>query len=43
MADLAITFHWSPAVMDEMPLRELLDWREQAAKRSKPPEKTGKR
>ncbi|WP_413716164.1 GpE family phage tail protein [Sphingobium sp. B10D3B] len=43
MADLAITFHWSPAVMDEMSVSELLGWREHAARRSRPPEKPGKR
>ncbi|MCW2383356.1 hypothetical protein M2338_002921 [Sphingobium sp. B2D3B] len=43
MADLAITFHWSPAVMDEMSVSELLGWREHAARRSRPTEKPGKR
>ncbi len=43
MADLAITFHWSPAVMDDMSLQDLLQWRELAAKRSKPTDKPGKR
>lgn len=43
MADVAIIFHWSPAVMDSMYLSELMGWREQAARRSKPPEKPGKR
>jgi len=42
MADVAIIFHWSPAVMDPMSLSELMAWREQAAKRSRPPDKTGK-
>lgn len=43
MADLAIIFHWSPDVMDSMDLSDLMGWRAQAARRSKPPEKTGKR
>ncbi|KAA9020749.1 GpE family phage tail protein [Sphingobium limneticum] len=43
MADVAIIFHWPPAAMDEMDLSVLMGWREQAARRSKPPEKTGKR
>ncbi|MFC4593755.1 GpE family phage tail protein [Sphingobium tyrosinilyticum] len=42
MADVAIIFHWSPAIMDGMHLSELMGWREQAARRSKPPEKPGK-
>ncbi|MEK7454061.1 MAG: GpE family phage tail protein [Pseudomonadota bacterium] len=42
MADVAIIFHWSPDVMDPMTLPELMGWREQAAKRAKPPE-TGKK
>ncbi|WP_080414538.1 GpE family phage tail protein [Burkholderia ubonensis] len=33
MADIALVFHWSPAVMDAMPLPELLDWRERARER----------
>lgn len=43
MADVAIIFHWSPAVMDSMDLSELMGWREQAARRSESPEKPGKR
>ncbi|MGV3770295.1 MAG: GpE family phage tail protein [Sphingobium phenoxybenzoativorans] len=43
MADVAIIFHWSPAVMDSMDLSELRGWREQAARRSKSPEKPRKR
>ena len=43
MADVAIIFHWSPAVMDSMDLSELMGWREQAARRSKPSDKPGKR
>ncbi len=34
MADLAVVFHWPPAVMDSMALAELLDWRERARLRS---------
>lgn len=34
MADLAAVFHWTPDVMDKMSLRELMDWREEARKRS---------
>lgn len=36
MADVAIIFHWSPPVMDAMPLSELMSWRAQAARRSQP-------
>lgn len=43
MADVAIIFHWPPDAMANMDLSELMGWREQAARRSKPPEKTGKR
>lgn len=43
MADVAIIFHWSPLVMDSMDLSELMGWREQAARRSKPPDKPGKK
>ncbi|MEE4451474.1 GpE family phage tail protein [Novosphingobium resinovorum] len=43
MADLAIVFHWSPDVMDGMDLSELMSWRAQAARRSQPPPKTGKK
>lgn len=42
MADVAIIFHWSPDDMDRMSLSELMGWREQAAKRSRPPDKPGK-
>lgn len=38
MADVAIIFHWPPQSMDGMDLSELMAWRDQAAKRSKPPE-----
>jgi len=30
MADIAVVFHWTPPVMDAMPLSELMEWREQA-------------
>jgi hypothetical protein len=43
MADVAIVFHWPPAAMDGMHLSELMGWREQAARRSKPPETPRKR
>lgn len=36
MADLAVVFHWTPAAMDGMPVSELMEWRERAAKRSTP-------
>lgn len=36
MADLAITFHWHPAQLDELGLAELMDWRERARKRVNP-------
>ncbi|QCI92908.1 GpE family phage tail protein [Novosphingobium sp. EMRT-2] len=38
MADIAIVFHWQPAVMEAMSLRELLDWQRIARERSKPDE-----
>lgn len=34
MADIAAIFHWSPAVMDEFSLQELMEWRERARERS---------
>lgn len=37
MADLAITFHWSPADMDGMTVGELMEWRELARQRAEPP------
>lgn len=43
MADIAIIFHWPPQAMDEMSLSDLMHWRGHAAKRSKSPDKTGKR
>ena len=30
MSNIAFVFHWSPAVMDAMPLGELLDWQDRA-------------
>jgi len=30
MASIAFVFHWPPAVMDAMPLGELLDWQTRA-------------
>ncbi|MBH3441827.1 GpE family phage tail protein [Pseudomonas luteola] len=36
MADLAITFHWQPAQLDELGLAELMDWRERARQRVSP-------
>lgn len=43
MADLAVVFHWPPGAMDEMDLSEIMGWRAQAARRSQPPEKLGKK
>jgi len=34
MADLAVVFHWAPADMDSLGLRELMEWRERARLRS---------
>ena len=34
MADLAIVFHWTPADCANFTLRELMEWRERARKRS---------
>lgn len=34
MADLAIVFHWTPTDCAEFTLRELMEWRERARKRS---------
>lgn len=33
MADLAVVFHWSLPVLDEMGLTELMDWHARAAAR----------
>jgi hypothetical protein len=30
MADIALVFNWTPAVMDEMSIEELMQWRERA-------------
>ncbi|WP_110687010.1 GpE family phage tail protein [Salinicola aestuarinus] len=38
MADLAIVFHWTPADCAEFSLRELMEWRDRARKRSESPE-----
>lgn len=35
MADIAVVFHWSPAVMDGMEVAELMAWRERARLRVK--------
>lgn len=34
MADLAVVFHWAPADMNQLGLRELMEWRERARVRS---------
>lgn len=34
MADIAAVFHWPPSAFDEMPLSELMSWRERARERS---------
>jgi hypothetical protein len=34
MADIAVVFHWSPGMMAELTLSELMDWRERARLRS---------
>ncbi len=34
MADLAVVFHWAPADMDRLSLKELMEWRERARVRS---------
>ncbi|WP_447936930.1 GpE family phage tail protein [Thermomonas fusca] len=33
MADVAVVFHWPPAAMDGMDLKELMAWRERARQR----------
>lgn len=33
MADLALIFHWQPAVMDAMDIAELMRWRALAVQR----------
>lgn len=34
MADIAAIFHWSPDVMADWSVRELMEWRERARIRS---------
>ena len=34
MSDLAVVFHWAPADMDQLGLKELMEWRERARVRS---------
>lgn len=34
MANIAVIFHWPPHVMDTMSLTELMEWHEEARKRS---------
>ncbi|MEC4767946.1 GpE family phage tail protein [Halomonas sp. CUBES01] len=43
MADLAIVFHWSPDDCAKFSLRELMEWRERARKRSTPTDSGGQR
>ena len=43
MADLTIVFHWSPEECADFSLRELMEWRERARKRSTPTESRSKR
>ncbi|MGQ7242810.1 GpE family phage tail protein [Salinicola sp. V024] len=43
MADLAIVFHWTPTDCAEFTLRELMDWRERARKRSSSEDSHGAR
>lgn len=43
MADLAIAFHWSVDDCAAFTLRELMQWRERARKRSQPEETHGAR
>ncbi|WP_353981683.1 GpE family phage tail protein [Salinicola endophyticus] len=43
MADLAIVFHWTPADCAAFSLRELMEWRERARKRSSPEDTHGAR
>ena len=38
MADLAMVFHWRPADMANMPVAELMQWRERARQRHEPPD-----
>nr|WP_275973453.1 GpE family phage tail protein [Rosenbergiella nectarea] len=34
VADIATIFHWPPSVTQDMPLSEVMEWREKAVKRS---------
>ncbi|WP_092437071.1 GpE family phage tail protein [Collimonas sp. OK607] len=34
MADIATVFHWPPQAMDDLPIAELMAWRERARVRS---------
>lgn len=34
IADLAVVFHWSPDVCDDMDLTEMMMWHDKAKKRS---------
>ena len=34
MADLAMVFHWRPVDMEDMPLVDLMEWRERARVRA---------
>ncbi|QPL45020.1 GpE family phage tail protein [Halomonas sp. A40-4] len=43
MADLAIVFHWSTEDCAGFSLRELMEWRERARKRSTPTESGSQR
>lgn len=36
MADLAVVFHWAPAMMDAMSIAELMAWRVRAIERHNP-------
>ncbi|MFV0411132.1 MAG: GpE family phage tail protein [Paracoccus sp. (in: a-proteobacteria)] len=36
MADLAVTFHWTPRDMDPLSLSDLIQWRERARVRTQP-------
>lgn len=38
MADIAAVFHWPPSSMHDMPLAELMMWRDKAEARAHPPE-----
>ncbi|MEJ1436582.1 MAG: GpE family phage tail protein [Candidatus Sedimenticola sp. (ex Thyasira tokunagai)] len=38
MADIATVFSWSPQTMENMPLAELMVWREKAVERATPVE-----